>query len=197
MAARKKSLPQIQELKETSLAGVFLDLGCGYGRIAQYLLPQRTFLRYIGLDSSLEMLKIFRNRYKDNLVEQTTPLSLVLSDIDTLPLEDNSVDTVVVAAVFLHNHKSITKKSIVEVSRVLKPGGKLFVYSSFPNKFSLMGLQGIIYQFGLDFFGHSHKNGPVRYYGKKEIRLMLQDFSDIENETARFCGVPKAYCCSA
>lgn len=189
--AAKKSEPQITELKAEFNDGIILDLGCGYGRIAKYLLPQRTFAGYVGLDSAYTMLQLFQDRYRRETNEQTTPALFLNANIHTIPLKDDSVDNVVVAAVFLHNHKSVVKQSIDEIQRVLKPGGKLFVYSSFPNKWTLMGLQGALYQMLLNLLGKPYKNGPVRYYGMKEVSNLFEGFGEVNIRTTGFAILPK------
>lgn len=189
--AARKSEDQITELKKDFNDGVILDLGCGYGRIAKYLLPKRTFAGYIGVDSAFNMLGLFRRRYESESKEQTTPALFLNADIHTLPLQDNTVDNVVVAAVFLHNHKTVVKKSLDEIKRVLKPGGKVFVYSSFPNKWSLMGLQGACYQMLLNFCGNPFKNGPVRYYGRREVAELFSEFSEVDIRPFGFALLPK------
>ncbi|MCA9365835.1 class I SAM-dependent methyltransferase, partial [Candidatus Kaiserbacteria bacterium] len=178
-AVAEKSVDQITELKVDLPEGIILDLGCGYGRIAKYLLPQRSFSGYIGVDSAHEMVRLFAARYNQTPAEQTTPVMFVNADIHMIPLQDSSVDSVVVAAVFLHNHKSVVKRSLDEIYRVLKPGGVMYVYGSFPNKWSLMGLQGMIYQMFLNLIGNPFKNGPVRYYARGEVADLLDSFSEI------------------
>lgn len=190
-AAEAKSLTQIAELKSDLRDGVVLDLGCGYGRVAQYLLPQRSFSHYVGIDSAFNMVTLFRERYQNTESEQGTPATFINADIHTIPLQDNSVDNVIVAAVFLHNHKSVARRSVEEVYRVLKPGGKVFVYSSFPYKWSLMGLQGGIYQAVLNLMGNPFKNGPVRYYGRKEAAQLFENFGDVVVRPTGFAIVPK------
>ena len=55
------------------------------------------------------MLQLFRDRYDASTLEQRTPLLLVQSAIDDVKLPDASVDTVVIAAVLLHNPKPMTR----------------------------------------------------------------------------------------
>lgn len=191
-AARKKSEPQIKEIKEyVSQGTVLLDLGCGYGRVAQYLLPTQRISRYIGVDSAYEMLSLFKDRYSKTVAEQSTPLTLVNADIHTLPLNEKSVDLVVVSAVFLHNHKTIVGRAIEELKRVLKPGGKLLIYSSFPRAYTFMGLQGAAYQGFLNVLGKPMKNGPVRYYTKRELKRLFKDFGHVNYVEDGFTFVPK------
>ena len=191
-AARKKSINQIEDIRRyADDSTVLLDLGCGYGRVAQYLLPDQRLRRYIGVDSSFEMLQLFKERYFKNIEEQSTPIDFVNADIHTLPIKDQSVDLVIVCAVFLHNHKTVVRRSISELKRIIKPGGTLLVYSSFPRTFTFMGLQGHMYQGLLNLMGKPMKNGPVRYYRKKEISEMLSDFAEVEYVSDGFAVLPK------
>ncbi len=191
--AATKSVEQIEDIKQhLRSTDVLLDYGSGYGRVAQYLLPTMSLAGYIGLDSAYDMLMLFKQRYTGSGEEQQTPLLLVNADIHTIPLHDKSVDVVVVSAVFLHNHKDVVKRSMEELKRVLKPDGTLLVYSSFPRSASLMGVQGLAYQVLLNFLGKPFKNGPVRYYRRKEIFKLLAGFSEIELRPVGFSIVPKS-----
>lgn len=176
-----KSITQINHIKQyVTDSTVLLDYGCGYGRVAQYLLPKVTLTGYIGLDSSYELLKLFRERYDKSETEQTTPLLLLNADTNSPPLNNNSVDVAVVAVVFRHNHKSVVKQSVAELARVVQPGGTVLVYSAFPRMVSLMGIQGQLYQIILNLLGRPFKNGPVRYYTQGEIKRLFRDFSSVE-----------------
>lgn len=190
--AAKKSLAQIADLKQhLKESDVLLDLGTGYGRVAQYLLPDMTIGGYIGLDSSYEMLSLFKQRYRASEREQQTPVLLLNADIYTLPLVDASVDVAIVSAVFLHNHKSVVEQAVLEVKRVLKPGGKVVVYSSFPRAATLMGLQGLAYQALLNVIGRAFKNGPVRYYWRSEIMHLFDGFTKVELKPVGYALLPK------
>jgi ubiquinone/menaquinone biosynthesis C-methylase UbiE len=190
--ARLKSVPQIADIKQ-HLTGseVLLDLGCGYGRVAKYLLPELPLATYVGVDSSYEMLTLFRDRYIRVDVEQETPVLFVNADIHTLPLKNASVDAVIVCAVFLHNHKDVVEKAMAEVKRVLKPGGTLLVYSSFPRFATIMGWQGMCYQALLNLLGKPFKNGPVRYYSKKEVLKLHSGFASVKLVPYDFAVLPK------
>ncbi len=190
--AKEKSRPQIEDIKRyVKSTDIVLDLGTGYGRVAQYLLPERSLAGYVGIDSSLEMLTLFKQRYVRSDEEQKTPVLFIQSDIHTIPLTTASVDVILVCAVFLHNHKDIVAKSMAEVKRVLKPGGTLLVYSSFPRKATAMGTQGVIYQAILNLLGTPYKNGPVRYYCRKEVMKLLSGFSEITVVPYGFAVLPK------
>lgn len=190
--ARRKSVEQIFAIKQHLAAtDVVLDLGAGYGRVAKYLLPEMTLGGYLAVDSSYEMLQLFRERYIRVDEEQATPALAINADIHTLPLKDASVDVILVCAVFLHNHKDIVAKSMAEIKRVLKPGGKLLVYASFPRAATAMGVQGLTYQALLNVLGKPYKNGPVRYYSKDEVLKLLSGFIRVELVPAGFSIIPK------
>lgn len=191
--ALKKSAEQINDIKQFLKSDdVLLDLGTGYGRVAQYLLPEMTLGGYIGVDSSYEMLALFKQRYQTNEAEQKTPALFLNADIHTLPLLDASVGVAIVCAVFLHNHKSVVARSMSEVKRVVKPGGTVLVYSSFPRAATLMGLQGHSYQVFLNLLGKPFKNGPVRYYRGKEINKLFDGFNEVELRPVGYSVLPKS-----
>ena len=191
-AAFAKSRGQLADLQRyLGPETVLLDLGAGYGRLGKYLLPQRPLGGYIALDSSQAMLRLCQEWYQGDAAAERTPLLLVHSDINETPLADASVDLVVVSAVFLHNHKSITAQAMAEVRRVLKPGGRLLVYSSFPNSRSLMGAQGACYQALLNLIGKPFKNGPVRYFSRREVERFVDGFSQVSIDPYGFEAIPK------
>ena len=191
-AAYEKSKAQLAEIAAAlTPTTILLDFGAGYGRLGKYLLPEHELGGYIVLDSSQEMLRLCKGWYDGNEVAERTPLLLVHSDINATPLTDASVDLVVVSAVFLHNHKSITAQAMGEIKRVLKPGGQLLVYSSFPRSRTLMGAQGVCYQGLLNLLGKPFKNGPVRYYSRREVERLLDGFAEVTLVPHGFELLPK------
>lgn len=192
-SAAQKSVEQIADIKlHLKADDVLLDCGSGYGRVAQYLLPDTKLGGYIGLDSSYEMLQLFKQRYNKNELEQTTPALFLNADIHSIPLQPDSIDAVIVCAVFLHNHKSIVQQSLKALTKVVKPGGTVLVYSSFPRMATFMGVQGQLYQFLLNLLGRPFKNGPVRYYTAAEIRTLFCEFSDVQLVPVGFSIIPKS-----
>ena len=191
--AKEKSKAQLEDIKQY-LQGdeILLDFGSGYGRVAELLLPKLPLRGYIGMDSSFEMLSLFRQRYIRSDEEQQTPLLLLNADIHTVPLKNNSVDVALVCAVFLHNHKDVVHKSVAELKRLVKPEGMVLVYSSFPRRATAMGLQGGFYQILLNLMGKPFKNGPVRYYSKREVLNLFSDFAEVELHPVGFTFIPKS-----
>jgi ubiquinone/menaquinone biosynthesis C-methylase UbiE len=192
-SAKLKSDTQIADIKAHVKPGdILLDFGTGYGRVAKYLLPEVPLGGYIGVDSAYEMLALFRDRYQSTPKEQTTPVLLLNADIHTVPLTPASVDLVIVCAVFLHNHKTVVNNAMEELKRLVKPGGRVLVYSSFPRSATFMGLQGLAYQALLNLIGKPFKNGPVRYYRRRELFHLFDGFTEFELRPVGFNVLPKS-----
>ena len=94
-----------------------LELGAGTGEIGMHLvhLP----VRYLGIDNSAEMLRLFR----DKLGEQ--PASLLLADASHVwPLDDHAASVVFASRVI---HLLDAKHVASETLRVCRPGGWLML----------------------------------------------------------------------
>jgi SAM-dependent methyltransferase len=189
----QKSGRVLEVLRRELPQGIVVDLGCGYGRVAKYLLPERAYDLYIGVDSSLTMLRLFHDRYSRSPAEKKTPVALIRSTIDNTLLKDDSADAVFSCAVLLHNPKKASRVALKEAFRVLKPGGKLILLDSLPNRASVTGLFGTLYQCVYFIKGESGRNGPVRYFSEREVRRLLSDFSFTQTSRVGFSPVPKSF----
>nr|WP_018601684.1 class I SAM-dependent methyltransferase [Mycobacterium sp. 155] len=89
-----------------------LDLGAGTGKLTTRLVERG--LNVIAVDPIPEMLELLTNSLPD------TPA--LLGTAEEIPLADNSVDAVLVAQAW---HWFDTERAVAEVSRVLRPGGRL------------------------------------------------------------------------
>lgn len=94
-----------------------LDIGCGIGRMDQFVAPRVS--RLCGIDVSGEMVQRARVRFAhlDNV-------EFVEGDGWTLaPIPDASVGLVFSHIVFQHMPREVVSSYITEVARVLSPGG--------------------------------------------------------------------------
>jgi len=98
-------------------AGRVLDLGCGTGMFLGELSKRSELV--VGVDASVEMLKVAQKRAKG--------AALVLADADSLPFADCSFD-VVVSVTLLQNMPD-PATTMRETARVLKRGGTAVVTS--------------------------------------------------------------------
>jgi len=103
--------------KEVNIEGlnkniIFLDLGCGIGRVAKKVAP--LVKEYYGIDFSTEMIKKAKEIFKDykNVNFFTN------NGIDLRNFKDNQFDVAYVCLVFQHMQKEITFNYIREVHRV-------------------------------------------------------------------------------
>lgn len=112
------------ELLEAKKGETCLDIGAGTGNYTMAL--QQMGLDMIGVEPSDEMLD--KARSASNAVQWKK------GKAEDIPLESESVSAVV-ASLTLH-HWSSLKDGFRELSRVLKPGGKIVVFTSTPEQTS-------------------------------------------------------------
>ncbi|GAA3460454.1 methyltransferase domain-containing protein [Saccharothrix longispora] len=97
---------------------VAVDFGCGVGRISFALAEH--FGTVVGVDVAASMLAEARanNPFPERV-------RFVHNDASTLPFEDDSVDLVVTVITLQHIPPSLTLRYLLEMIRVVKPGGRL------------------------------------------------------------------------
>lgn len=125
----------IKELvEELKLKGdeTVLDAGCGRGLFLIETAKKLTSGKAIGVDlwrqqdqSHNTQKNTLRNAEIENVSNKIT---LHTADLKDLPLSENSVD-IIVSSLVLHNisTQEARKKALVEFTRVLKPGGYLWL----------------------------------------------------------------------
>ncbi|MGI8525345.1 MAG: ArsR/SmtB family transcription factor [Pseudolabrys sp.] len=108
-----------------------LDLGTGTGRMLELFGPRLE--RGVGLDLSLEMLAVARDRLERAGLRHC---SVRQGDIYDLPLADNSFDAVIIHQVlhFLDDGA----RAVKEAARVLRPGGSLLVVDFAPHELEFL-----------------------------------------------------------
>lgn len=102
---------------------VVLDLGSGAG-IDAILAAKKVGPKgkVIGVDMTEEMVEKARENAKN---QKITNAEFVLGEIENLPLEDSSVDTIITNCVI--NLTPDKAKTFGEAYRVLKPGGRIYL----------------------------------------------------------------------
>jgi len=156
-----------------------LEIGCGIGMDGIEFAKNGAV--YTGVDLSDQSIRLCKKHFE--LFNQTG--NILNLDAESLPFEDNSFDLVYSWGV-LH-HIPDMQKSINEVYRVLKPGGKitLMIY----NKYSLVGLQlYLVYgllkfklfeKFNNLYFNH-HESVGTKAFTDKETLEMFKSFSNLK-----------------
>jgi ubiquinone/menaquinone biosynthesis C-methylase UbiE len=100
-----------------SRASRILDLGCGTGRHAAYLL--KSGFKVCGCDSSAVALRIAK--------EFLPEVEFQRCDTGSLPYQDECADGIFCHAVIQHGTLATIRKAIQEIHRVLRTGGALFL----------------------------------------------------------------------
>ena len=106
------------DLAEAQEGEIAADIGAGTGFLTEGLLERG--LKVIAVDQSPEMLTVLMDKFSENY-----ELECREGVAEDLPFDDMEVDHVF-ANMYLH-HVEDPKAAIVEMSRILAPGGKLII----------------------------------------------------------------------
>lgn len=144
-----------------------LDVGCGHGRESEYL--HQNGLLVTGVDLSEGLLRVAR----DNAPQ----INFIVMDMRRLDFPKDSFDGLWVNTSFLHLPKKDAKKTLAGFSKVLKPGGILFMaFQGHPNEKATvvekLGPQERLVatpEFGLD------KPRFFAYYSVEEMKKLLKE----------------------
>lgn len=114
----------LREIKKCRPEGTIVDIGCGPGYLIKLIAKFYSDLNIIGIDVAEAILQAAR----DNLDLESLGgrVKFQQGDIQKLPLEDNTVDFVV-STLSLH-HWAEPSQAIIEIQRVLKPGGQFLIF---------------------------------------------------------------------
>jgi SAM-dependent methyltransferase len=118
----QEDMPAFADLLRDRGAVTLLDLGCGTGRHVVYF--ARHGFTVSGFDESPQGIELTR-QWLD--AEGLTADLRVGNMLAGLPYEDASFDAVISAQVIHHGTIAAVRKLIGEITRVLKPGGVVFV----------------------------------------------------------------------
>lgn len=101
------------------------DLGCGTGQLTETIAPY--VRQVIAVDSSADMLDAARQR-----LGAAANVDLRRGELEQLPLADGELDAAVLSLV-LH-HSPAPARTLTEVARVVRPGGRLLVVDMLPHE---------------------------------------------------------------
>jgi ubiquinone/menaquinone biosynthesis C-methylase UbiE len=102
-----------------------LDVGCGTGRLLAFLHDAWPGLRLTGIDLSVPYLTEARR-----LIGRTARVKLIEAAAEKLPFDDVSFDFVVSSFLFHELPSEVRRKTIAEMTRVVKPGGLIVIIDS-------------------------------------------------------------------
>ncbi|KAL3143218.1 hypothetical protein ABBQ38_002072 [Trebouxia sp. C0009 RCD-2024] len=157
---------------------VLMDLSCGSGLFTRRFVGSNKFKGVIAADYSESMLQQTQELFNKDQLLNRSKLALVRADVGRLPFATGSVAAIHAGAA-IHCWPDPTA-AMVEISRVLQPGG-VFVASTFLKTFSPLG----------EFLGDdtvrplnqlsSARSTPYRWWEEQELRdltssMGLQNF---------------------
>ncbi|GLV57178.1 hypothetical protein KDH_40150 [Dictyobacter sp. S3.2.2.5] len=117
----------IEDLASLQLAGEkVLDVGTGPGVLARDIARAFPQLRVYGVDLSTEMIQLARERTRQEQLNERVQFDS--GDVRQLPYPDHSFD-VIVSTISLHHWQEL-ERPLRELYRVLKPGGRLWIYDA-------------------------------------------------------------------
>ena len=115
-------LAAVRDLVDPRPGDRVLDLGCAAGAVSHFLSGHGC--RTVGVDSEPRAISKARELFPE--------LDFVLADVTALPLEDESFDKAVAADLVEHLDDGTFARMLVELRRVLVPGGTFSLYTPNP-----------------------------------------------------------------
>jgi len=101
--------------------GTVVDVGCGTGTFALALSARRADAQVIGVDGDSEILRLAQAKPGAAAVEWREGLA------QELPLPEASAEVVTISLVLHHLLAEDKRRALVEMRRILKPGGHLHI----------------------------------------------------------------------
>ncbi len=105
-----------------------LDVGCGNGRLSEFLASKN--VQYSGIDGSKKLIEIAKHRYASQNTKYQIPNtpSFFVAPMQALPFTDASFDVVTCLAALQHLPSPSTRlRALHEMHRVIRPGGRLLL----------------------------------------------------------------------
>ena len=157
--------------------GVILEPGIGSGLNLRHYNPQRV-RRVIGVDPSENLVRLARERAK----EVPFPVEIAERSAEELPLENASVDTVVLT--FTGCSIPDVSQALSEFRRVLKPGGRLlFCEHGRSHEHRVARFQDLANPVWRSLAGGCHLN--------RDIERLLQEAGFDVERCERFYAMPR------
>ncbi|MDR0309245.1 MAG: methyltransferase domain-containing protein [Candidatus Methanoplasma sp.] len=151
-----------------------LDVGCGNGKTTAALIKRG--MDVTGLDFSPSAISYCIGLFGDKA-------KFTIAECDRMPFPDNSFDAVTAVHILEHLDETQLKDTVEEISRVLVPGGLVFVRSFAVGDARSEGKEKDIRGNGIEY----------RYYTEEDMVGIFKGFelmnSERKDETMRFGAV--------
>ncbi|PJE78631.1 Demethylrebeccamycin-D-glucose O-methyltransferase [invertebrate metagenome] len=193
-ASRQQMIGELEKVAGCPLPreGIVLDVAAGTGNLSVNLAATGWFRRVIAVDISRNSLEVARK----NAHEINARITPLCSDMQPLPLKDNTIDLIVGCA-FLH-HLPDPVQFMKEIYRVLKPGCPFIIVGE-PTHIGAMIINGaktpLVFLNTLKrWITHrpeksipwKHHHIDVHCFTKKDTHLLVESFSAVRIITEGF-----------
>lgn len=169
---RKKAIKMLQTIQPKRI----LDIATGTGDFALEALSLKP-KEIIGIDISEGMLAKGREKMTRKKVDQI--ISMRLGDSENLPFEDNYFDALTVGF-GVRNFENL-EKGLVEMLRVVRPGGKLIILEfSKPKRFPVKQYYAFHSKYIIPFFGKRISKDEKAYAYLPESVAAFPEGKDFE-----------------
>lgn len=162
---RRQIIPPITNfLKDKNHKEIkMLDVACGTSRVIRQLHETHPELNITGLDISPYYIEFAKNNVKSDNIE------FITANAENLPFENESLDIISCVYLFHELPRSIRKKVLSEMNRVLKKDGLLVIEDSIQMVES-NDIENVIYRFAKEFHEPYYKD-----YVQNPIEEMIKD----------------------
>lgn len=158
-----------------------LDIGCGGGRHVK-LFAEQGFATY-GTDLSGEGIR----QTQIMLAKHNLTAELMQCDMTKLPYDDNFFDAAISFGVFYYSDSKGMKKSITELHRVLRDGGKAFINIRSTDDYRFgKGRKIEKNTFLLDVGETNEKDMMIHFLSKEDVYAYCSKFKKINIERNDF-----------
>ncbi|MEA3294297.1 MAG: class I SAM-dependent methyltransferase [Euryarchaeota archaeon] len=161
-------------LLENLKRGLILDIGCGTGE--QTILLAKNGYTVIGMDISVEMIKIANDRI--NKAKLDDKISLLVASAEALPFREDSVDGLI--SIFgVYSHVPTIDQAFGEIFRVVRPGSQSII--TVVNRWNITWWTRTFCRGKINWLLHALKNKEyivnglwTYYFSKSELTNMLR-----------------------
>jgi SAM-dependent methyltransferase len=152
----------------------FLDLGCGFGSSAWFLV--REGFSVDAIDGSAVIVE----RLSERLRGENLHARVISGDIVDLPYPSQYFDCIVDIACLMHNDPDSTRRILDGVFHRLKSGGKLFSMSATPSTWGATSGKKVADSTYRDLTeGPFANTGLARFSSEQQIRDLYSQFNNI------------------
>ena len=134
-----------------------LDLGVGMGRLLNYMEERGIFAERYGIDISLDML---------NIAKQRNGIEVCMGRVENLPYKDNVFDMIICTDVL--EHVQDLYHTVLEINRVLKRGGVLIIRVPYKEDLRLYVQKG-----------YPYKYAHLRNFDDEEIEILFTKIANM------------------